>query len=147
MMANLFILKFPSFSSSLRTVSASASSNGALPLSAGSGNGSGPMILELPLEKIRRPLMRTRANDPDKVKELMDSIQEIGLQVPFSTVLFEQLVSIKKMVSIWLWLKLLMYLKLMEFIMVSLVVIAMKLINVWGFLQSAAKFVVELKKH
>ncbi|KAL0534571.1 hypothetical protein IC582_028862 [Cucumis melo] len=82
MMANLFILKFPSFSSSLRTVSASASSNGALPLSAGSGNGSGPMILELPLEKIRRPLMRTRANDPDKVKELMDSIQEIGLQVP-----------------------------------------------------------------
>lgn len=28
MMANLFILKFPSFSSSLRTVSASASSNG-----------------------------------------------------------------------------------------------------------------------
>ncbi|KGN66863.1 sulfiredoxin, chloroplastic/mitochondrial [Cucumis sativus] len=82
MMANLFILKFPSFSSSLRTVSASASSNGAHPLSAGSGNGSGPMILELPLEKIRRPLMRTRANDPDKVKELMDSIQEIGLQVP-----------------------------------------------------------------
>ncbi|XP_008459018.2 sulfiredoxin, chloroplastic/mitochondrial isoform X2 [Cucumis melo] len=100
MMANLFILKFPSFSSSLRTVSASASSNGALPLSAGSGNGSGPMILELPLEKIRRPLMRTRANDPDKVKELMDSIQEIGLQVPFSTVLFEQLVSIKKMIDV-----------------------------------------------
>ncbi|KAG6753388.1 hypothetical protein POTOM_043456 [Populus tomentosa] len=38
--------------------------------------------LELPLDKIRRPLMRTRANDPNKVKELMDSIKEIGLQVP-----------------------------------------------------------------
>ncbi|KAL5975751.1 hypothetical protein ACLOJK_020078 [Asimina triloba] len=31
---------------------------------------------------IRRPLMRTRTNDPQKVKELMESIQEIGLQVP-----------------------------------------------------------------
>lgn len=40
------------------------------------------MILELPLEKIKRPLMRTRSNDPIKVKELMDSISEIGLQVP-----------------------------------------------------------------
>jgi sulfiredoxin len=29
-------------------------------------------------------LMRTRANDPYKVKELMDSIEEIGLQVPVS---------------------------------------------------------------
>lgn len=26
--------------------------------------------------------MRTRANDPQKVKELMESIVEIGLQVP-----------------------------------------------------------------
>ncbi|CAK9166322.1 unnamed protein product, partial [Ilex paraguariensis] len=42
----------------------------------------GPVILELPLDKIRRPLMRTRANDPHKVKDLMDSIREIGLQVP-----------------------------------------------------------------
>lgn len=42
----------------------------------------GPVILELPLDKIRRPLMRTRANDPQKVKELMDSISQIGLQVP-----------------------------------------------------------------
>ncbi|KAG6395885.1 hypothetical protein SASPL_142018 [Salvia splendens] len=42
----------------------------------------GPVILELPLDKIRRPLMRTRSNDPRKVKELMDSISEIGLQVP-----------------------------------------------------------------
>lgn len=38
--------------------------------------------MELPLDKIRRPLMRTRANDPVKVKDLMDSIREIGLQVP-----------------------------------------------------------------
>lgn len=42
----------------------------------------GPIIIELPIDKIRRPLMRTRANDPEKVKELMQSIQEIGLQVP-----------------------------------------------------------------
>ncbi|KAG6583783.1 sulfiredoxin, chloroplastic/mitochondrial-like [Cucurbita moschata] len=85
-MANLFVLNFPSYSSSFRIVSASASStNGAHPLSAGSGgggSGSGPVILELPLEKIRRPLMRTRSNNPDKIKELMESIQEIGLQVP-----------------------------------------------------------------
>ncbi|KAK6931921.1 hypothetical protein RJ641_001545 [Dillenia turbinata] len=42
----------------------------------------GPVILELPLDKIRMPLMRTRANDPHKVKHLMDSIQQIGLQLP-----------------------------------------------------------------
>lgn len=29
--------------------------------------------------------MRTRANDQHKVHELMDSIKEIGLQVPVST--------------------------------------------------------------
>lgn len=45
----------------------------------------GPVILELPLDKIRRPLMRTRSNDQKKVKELMDSIKEIGLQVPVIT--------------------------------------------------------------
>jgi sulfiredoxin len=38
--------------------------------------------MEIPLDKIRRPLMRTRANDPAKVQELMDSIRVIGLQVP-----------------------------------------------------------------
>jgi hypothetical protein len=42
----------------------------------------GPVIMEIPLDKIRRPLMRTRANDPVKVQELMDSIRVIGLQVP-----------------------------------------------------------------
>lgn len=50
-----------------------------------SGGGGGPVILEIPIDKIRRPLMRTRANDPNKVKELMDSIKEIGLQVPVTT--------------------------------------------------------------
>lgn len=30
--------------------------------------------------------MRTRANDPQKVQELADSIKEIGLQVPVSTI-------------------------------------------------------------
>ncbi|CAN6545778.1 unnamed protein product [Malus baccata var. baccata] len=78
-----FVLQVPN---SLRsfTVSASLSSNGSTPLSSGgsSGGGGGPVILELPLDKIRRPLMRTRSNDPNKVQELMDSIQEIGLQVP-----------------------------------------------------------------
>ncbi|KAL5055707.1 hypothetical protein RYX36_036389 [Vicia faba] len=49
------------------TVSASSNSN---------------VIIELPLDKIRRPLMRTRSNDQIKVQELMDSISQIGLQVP-----------------------------------------------------------------
>lgn len=43
---------------------------------------SGVMIKEIPLGMIRRPLMRTRTNDPAKVKELMESIREIGLQQP-----------------------------------------------------------------
>lgn len=48
----------------------------------GKSQNGGPVILELPLDKIRRPLLRTRANDPNKVQELMDSIKQIGLQVP-----------------------------------------------------------------
>ncbi|XP_038994997.1 sulfiredoxin, chloroplastic/mitochondrial-like [Hibiscus syriacus] len=76
-MAN-FVLQLPT--SNLRSISVYASSNGAPP-GTGSQNG-GPVVLELPLEKIRRPLMRTRANDPNKVQELMDSIRQIGLQVP-----------------------------------------------------------------
>ncbi|KAB2051317.1 hypothetical protein ERO13_A12G046700v2 [Gossypium hirsutum] len=73
-----FVLRLPT--GNLRSFSVHASSNGAPPGS-GSQNG-GPMILELPLDKIRRPLMRTRSNDPNKVQELMDSIRQIGLQVP-----------------------------------------------------------------
>ncbi|KAI4371208.1 hypothetical protein MLD38_019471 [Melastoma candidum] len=67
------------------SISASSSSNGAPPhvdMTRQAGAGGGPVILELPLDKIRRPLMRTRANDPNKVQELMDSIRLIGLQVP-----------------------------------------------------------------
>ncbi|XBI35854.1 hypothetical protein VPH35_121484 [Triticum aestivum] len=41
-----------------------------------------PVVMEIPLEDIRRPLFQTRANDPDKVQELIDSIRVIGLQVP-----------------------------------------------------------------
>lgn len=48
----------------------------------------GPVILELPLDKIRRPLMRTRSNDQEKVKDLMDSIAQIGLQVPVCNLSF-----------------------------------------------------------
>ncbi|RWW25641.1 hypothetical protein GW17_00010009 [Ensete ventricosum] len=64
-----------------------ASSNGSLsalaaPLIESVPKSGGPAILELPLNKIRRPLMRTRANDPEKVKELMESIRLIGLQEP-----------------------------------------------------------------
>ncbi|KAI7731819.1 hypothetical protein M8C21_004966 [Ambrosia artemisiifolia] len=66
-------------------VSASSFSNGSVPSSSNqasvSGKG-GPVIIELPLNQIRRPLMRTRSNDPQKVQELMDSIAQIGLQVP-----------------------------------------------------------------
>lgn len=50
---------------------------------------SGVMIKEIPLDKIRRPLMRTRTNDPVKVKELMESIREIGLQQPVTFDFFE----------------------------------------------------------
>eukprot|EP00897_Mesotaenium_endlicherianum_P000062 jgi/Mesen1/10056/ME000730S09351 len=42
----------------------------------------GAAIVDLPLEYIIRPLGRTRSNDSHKVKELMKSISEIGLQVP-----------------------------------------------------------------
>lgn len=74
-MAN-FLLQFPN---NIRTFAISASSNGSPP---GVPQSGGPVILELPLDKIRRPLMRTRTNDPQKVKDLMDSIKEIGLQIP-----------------------------------------------------------------
>ncbi|XP_065851774.1 sulfiredoxin, chloroplastic/mitochondrial isoform X2 [Euphorbia lathyris] len=77
-MAN-FILRVPVSNTNLKSFCISASSNGAVPIP---GGGAGPLILELPLEKIRRPLMRTRSNDPLKVRDLMDSIQLIGLQVP-----------------------------------------------------------------
>ncbi|KAJ7561907.1 hypothetical protein O6H91_03G047000 [Diphasiastrum complanatum] len=42
----------------------------------------GPVIADLPLDQIRRPLLRTRSNDPEKVKALMQSIANIGLQEP-----------------------------------------------------------------
>ncbi|KAK1384745.1 Sulfiredoxin [Heracleum sosnowskyi] len=71
-----FLLQFPN---NFRTFSVSASSNGASPSVPQTG---GPVILQLPLDKIRRPLMRTRSNDQQKVKDLMDSIAQIGLQVP-----------------------------------------------------------------
>ncbi|XP_050232215.1 sulfiredoxin, chloroplastic/mitochondrial isoform X3 [Mercurialis annua] len=68
-----FVMKIGG-ASRLRNLSISASSNG--------NEKTGPLILEVALDKIRRPLMRTRANDPIKVQYLMDSIQQIGLQVP-----------------------------------------------------------------
>jgi sulfiredoxin len=49
----------------------------------------GLVVMEIPLEDIRRPLMRTRANDPAKVQELMDNIHVIGLQVPMGTFPFK----------------------------------------------------------
>ncbi|KAB2637682.1 sulfiredoxin [Pyrus ussuriensis x Pyrus communis] len=115
-----FVLQVPN---SLRsfTISASLSSNGSTPLSSGgsSGGGGGPVILELPLDKIRRPLMRTRSNDPNKVQELMDSIQEIGLQVPIDVLDVDG---------------------------VSLVVIATRLTSALGSPQYVAKLDVEQKK-
>ncbi|KAG8365701.1 hypothetical protein BUALT_Bualt18G0134000 [Buddleja alternifolia] len=77
-----FLLQLPNNFSRTLSVSASAStsiSNGSPPSVPQSG---GPVIVELPLDKIRRPLMRTRSNDQQKVKQLMDSITQIGLQVP-----------------------------------------------------------------
>lgn len=37
-------------------------------------------IAEIPIQQIQRPLFRQ--NDPEKVKALMESIQDIGLQEP-----------------------------------------------------------------
>ncbi|KAK9864099.1 hypothetical protein WJX84_009591 [Apatococcus fuscideae] len=39
-------------------------------------------ICDVPLGAIRRPLGRTRSNDPEKVQALMDSIEQIGLKEP-----------------------------------------------------------------
>nr|CAN68076.1 hypothetical protein VITISV_007512 [Vitis vinifera] len=74
-----FVVQFPS---KLRNFTVWASPNNGVPFD--SPQSRGPVILELPLDKIRRPLLRTRSNDPEKVKELMESIREIGLQVPKS---------------------------------------------------------------
>ncbi|CAL5037082.1 unnamed protein product [Urochloa decumbens] len=63
-------------------LSASASNGAAVPSLTNDSEKKGPVIMDIPLDKIRRPLMRTRANDPVKVQELMDSIRVIGLQVP-----------------------------------------------------------------
>eukprot|EP01018_Ginkgo_biloba_P029850 Gb_16729 [translate_table: standard] len=51
----------------------------------------GPIIAEISLDKIRRPLSRTRANDSEKVKALMESIAEIGLQEPIDVLEVEGL--------------------------------------------------------
>ncbi|RLM55879.1 hypothetical protein C2845_PM10G04010 [Panicum miliaceum] len=59
---------------------ASSSNGAAVPSLTSDSDKKGPVIMEIPLDKIRRPLMRTRANDPAKVQELMDSIRVIGLQ-------------------------------------------------------------------
>ncbi|KFK44922.1 hypothetical protein AALP_AA1G320100 [Arabis alpina] len=83
-MANL-MLRLPITIRSFSVSASGASSNGSPPVIGGSSGG-GPMIVDLPLEKIRRPLMRTRSNDQNKVKELMDSISVIGLQVPIDVI-------------------------------------------------------------
>ncbi|XP_039139763.1 sulfiredoxin, chloroplastic/mitochondrial [Dioscorea cayenensis subsp. rotundata] len=78
-MANFALLRLPLISShGSSPLRIRASSNG-VPFSKPK---TGPSILEIPLEKIRRPLMRTRANDPEKVEQLMESIRLIGLQEP-----------------------------------------------------------------
>ncbi|XWS40453.1 hypothetical protein CRYUN_Cryun18bG0141600 [Craigia yunnanensis] len=118
-MANVVLqLQLPT--SNLRNFAVYASSNEA-PSGTGSQNG-GPVVLELPLDKIRRPLMSTRANDPNKVQELMNSIREIGLQVPIDV------------------------LEVDGVYYVSLVVIVMRLTSALGSQQSVAKYDEELKK-
>ncbi|KAM7256555.1 hypothetical protein ACFE04_012296 [Oxalis oulophora] len=90
-MANLFLQVL-----NVRSFSLNASSNGAPLINNNNNNNNnnndmallmkkkreGPVIIEVPVDKIRRPLMRTRSNDPVKVQHLMDSIKLIGLQVP-----------------------------------------------------------------
>ncbi|XP_020256646.1 sulfiredoxin, chloroplastic/mitochondrial [Asparagus officinalis] len=77
-MANL-PLNFSHAPIKISSLTIKASSNG-VPFS--KPKSGGLVILDIPLDKIRRPLMRTRANDPQKVKDLMDSISQIGLQEP-----------------------------------------------------------------
>jgi len=43
-------------------------------------------VVVLPLTEIRRPLDGTRTNDEAKVKSLMESIAEIGQQVPIDVI-------------------------------------------------------------
>jgi sulfiredoxin len=43
-------------------------------------------VMELPVDKIRRPLGKTRANDQAKVEWLAESIKEIGLQEPIDVI-------------------------------------------------------------
>ncbi|CAN1327543.1 Sulfiredoxin, chloroplastic/mitochondrial [Linum perenne] len=84
-MANL-ILRVPA--TNLRGFSVKAASSSSSNVVKGAAPGSvqkaGPMIVEIPLDQIKRPLMRTRTNDQDKVQDLMHSIHQIGLQVPGS---------------------------------------------------------------
>ncbi|KAJ7561549.1 hypothetical protein O6H91_03G032600 [Diphasiastrum complanatum] len=65
--------------SPLRVRCGEISNNGAV---VDGGRIRGPVIADLPLDQIRRPLLRTRSNDPEKVKALMQSIANIGLQEP-----------------------------------------------------------------
>ncbi|KAF9671887.1 hypothetical protein SADUNF_Sadunf12G0097200 [Salix dunnii] len=76
---------------------------GAVPGTSSSTQNGGPVILELRLDKVRRPLMRTRANDQNKVKELMDSIKEIGLQVPLNANINEGDIAFLKLKSLQIW--------------------------------------------
>ncbi|KAF9588736.1 hypothetical protein IFM89_015173 [Coptis chinensis] len=124
-MANLHLLNT---TNNFRTFSISATSNGAPFSSSSTSKSKGPVIIEIPLDKIRRPLMRTRSNDPEKVQALMDSIRVIGLQEPVST-------NIQLMSS-----------RLKENIMVSQVVIVMKLTNASDSPKFVVKFGVEQKK-
>ncbi|OEL34225.1 Sulfiredoxin, chloroplastic/mitochondrial, partial [Dichanthelium oligosanthes] len=74
--------KSPSGGRSRNLALSAASFNGAaVPSLTSDSEKKGPVIMEIPLDQIRRPLMRTRANDPVKVQELMDSIRVIGLQI------------------------------------------------------------------
>ncbi|KAJ7561547.1 hypothetical protein O6H91_03G032600 [Diphasiastrum complanatum] len=68
--------------SPLRVRCGEISNNGAV---VDGGRIRGPVIADLPLDQIRRPLLRTRSNDPEKVKALMQSIANIGLQEPDAT--------------------------------------------------------------
>lgn len=69
-----------SYSGSRNNGDGNGSAAAALPAKA--PNLKGAPVLELRVDDIRRPLARTRSNDPAKVQALMDSISEIGLQVP-----------------------------------------------------------------
>ena len=78
------LVAFASSSSSSSSLSSSAAPlhSPAAPAAAAARRAADPRVREVPLASIRRPLGRTRANDPRKVEALARSVARAGLLEP-----------------------------------------------------------------